>query len=216
MNLTKMLNDYNSKIVQESYSNINKNSSSGGGEHRIKPTKTPNNNHLKEMLNSLGNWDKWATNACKLVTFDAWYRNPSIAMLSRTYEEANPTGETIDNIRLMVKRSVKFFHERGSVISMGFDFAPSGYTATVHSGDGDFLVADTLWDMKVHRNRLRSKTALQVLMYWIMGQHSGQEIFKNITKIGLYNPRQNVAYKLDVSKIPAEVIREVEGKVICY
>ncbi len=53
-------------------------------------------------------------------------------------------------------------------------------------------------------------------MYWIMGQHSGQEIFKTITKIGLYNPRQNVAYTLDVAKIPAEVIREVEEKVICY
>ena len=170
----------------------------------------------KEMLYSLGDWDKWATNACKLVTFDAWYRNPFSAMMSRTYKEANPTGTTIENIRLMVKRSVKFFHERGSVISMGFDFAPSGYTATVHSGDGDFLTADTLWDMKVRRDRLKSKDALQVLMYWIMGQHSGQEIFKGITKIGLYNPRQNIAYTLDVAKIQPEVIREVEEKVICY
>lgn len=170
----------------------------------------------KEMLNAPGDWDKWCTNACKLVTFDAWYRHPSSAMKSRTYKEANPDGATIENIRLMVKRSVKFFHERGPVISTGFDFSPSGYTATVHSGDGDFLTEDTLWDMKVRRDRLRSEAALQILMYWVMGQHSGQEIFKGIKKIGLYNPRQNVAYTLDVAKIPASVIREVEEKVICY
>lgn len=170
----------------------------------------------KEMLVALGDWEKWVTNACKLVTFDVWYRNPFGAMMSRTYEEANPTGAVIENIRLMVKRSVKFFHERGPVISTGFDFAPSGYTETVHSGDGDFLTADTLWDMKVRRSNLKSEVAMQVLMYWIMGQHSGQEIFKGITKLGLYNPRQNVAYTLEVAKIPAEIIREVEEKVICY
>ena len=30
----------------------------------------------------------------------------------------------------------------------------------------------------------QSKDTLQILMYWIMGQHSGQKCFKNIDKIG--------------------------------
>ena len=168
---------------------------------------------LTEALNKP---DKLITNACKLVTFDVWYRNPLSAVHSRTYEEVNPDGAAIENIRNMVKRSVRFFKEREPVISAGFDFAPSGYTKTVHSGDGDFLTADTLWDMKVRRSRLKSDSALQVLMYWIMGQHSGEEIFRDITKIGIYNPRQNVAYILDTEKISPEVIREIEDEVICY
>ena len=157
------------------------------------------------------------TNACKLVTFDAWYRNP-LQAVPNAYKTVNPDKATIENIHIMLKRSVSFFRERGGIVQSGFDFAPYGYTSTVSNGDGDFLTADTLWDMKVYRasTKITKKQTLQVLMYWIMGQHSGQEVFKSITKIGLYNPRMNAAYILDVSKIPQDIIREVEDKVICY
>ncbi len=53
-------------------------------------------------------------------------------------------------------------------------------------------------------------------MYWIMGQHSGQEIFKNIRKVGIFNPRLNIVYLLDISSISKEIITEVERDVICY
>ena len=93
---------------------------------------------------------------------------------------------------------------------------PDGYTETVSSGDGDFLTADTLWDMKVLRSRPTTANALQVLVYWVMGQHSGQKIFKPLTKIGIFNPRTNTAYILDMSKVKDETIRTVEDEIICY
>lgn len=72
--------------------------------------------------------------------------------------------------------------------------------ATVDKGDGDFLTDDTLWDFKVSRAKPTNKHTLQLLMYWIMGQHSGQYIFKDITKLGIYNPRFNAAYLIEVKK----------------
>ena len=53
-------------------------------------------------------------------------------------------------------------------------------------------------------------------MYWIMGQHSGQEIYKNIEKIGIFNPRLNFVYTLEIADISSETIEEIEKNVICY
>lgn len=53
-------------------------------------------------------------------------------------------------------------------------------------------------------------------MYWIMGQHSGQQIFREIKYIGIFNPRLNRVYKLSLNSIPNEVIRRIEEEVICY
>jgi len=86
----------------------------------------------------------------------------------------------------------------------------------VDSGDGDFLTEDTMWDFKVSKSRLTNKNTLQLLMYWIMGQHSGRNEYKSVTKIGVFNPRSNKAYILAISKVPAEVIEEIEDVVICY
>ena len=160
--------------------------------------------------------DETLTAILKLATFDVWYRNPQAAIRAESYDAINPDKATLQNLLTFGKRSKAFFEKYGPVTATEFTFEPSGYTETVDAGDGDYLTADTLWDMKLYRRRLTSKHTLQVLMYWIMGQHSGQKIFKGITNIGLYNPRQNVAYTLEVAKIPLEVIREVEGKVICY
>ena len=163
-----------------------------------------------------GGDDDTLTAILKLATFDLWYRNTQAAIRAETYEAVNPDKATLQNLLTFGKRSKAFFEKYGPITATEFTFEPSGYTETVEAGDGDYLTADTLWDMKLYRGKLTSKHTLQVLMYWIMGQHSGQEIFKGITKIGLYNPRQNVAYTLEVAKIPPEVIREVEEKVICY
>ena len=91
-----------------------------------------------------------------------------------------------------------------------------GYTSTVNSGDGDFITEDTLWDFKVIKTKPTNKHTLQLLMYWIMGMHSGQEIYKNIKRLGIFNPRLNKAYTLDVSKISEDIISTVEREVICY
>lgn len=173
--------------------------------------------------------------ACKLVSFDSWYRNPISALLGTDYSCIDPNSSTIENIKTFVKRSITFFEEYGPVISDGFNFKPEkldpsafekmnetgtgsygGYTPTVSAGDGDFLTNDTLWDFKVSKSKPTSKHTLQLLMYWIMGQHSGQKIFKGITRLGIFNPRLNIVYLYDVKDIPDEVIEAVEKDVICY
>lgn len=49
-----------------------------------------------------------------------------------------------------------------------------------------------------------------------MGLHSEQGEFKSIKYLGIYNPRMNFVYQLDVNDISNEVILEVEEKVIGY
>lgn len=179
--------------------------------------------------------EKSVINACKLVTFDVWFRNPNGAKMAKGYTETNPDEDTVENIQTLVDRSATFFEKYGPITKDGFTFEPSkpnskayekmirsgkgtygGYTATVDSGDGDFLSKDTLWDFKVSKSKPTSKNTLQLLMYWIMGQHSGQEVFKDITKLGIFNPRLNAAFLLDMSKVSAETIKTVEEEVICY
>lgn len=155
-------------------------------------------------------------NACKMVTYDVWYRNPMGAMLAKGVEETNPDLETIENIKIMVARSVKFWKEFGPIIQDGFTFEPNGYTDTVNTGDGDYLTVDTLWDFKVSKSKPTNKHTLQLLMYWIMGQHSGQKVYKNITRLGIFNPRLNFVYTLDLAEIAPEIIEEIERDVICY
>lgn len=155
-------------------------------------------------------------NACKIVTYDVWYRNPKGAILAKGVEETNPDLETIQNIKIMVERSVKFWEEFGPIIQDGFTFEPNGYTDTVDTGDGDYLTVDTLWDFKVSKSKPTNKHTLQLLMYWIMGQHSGQKVYKNITRLGIFNPRLNFVYTLDLVDIAPEIIEEIERDVICY
>ena len=136
--------------------------------------------------------------------------------MSKTEEEINPSIETIENIRIMVKRSMTFWEKYGEITVSGFTFEPTGYTETVNSGDGDYLTKDTLWDFKVSKSNLTSKNTLQLLMYWIMGKHSGKPEFKNINKLGVFNPRLNIVYLLETSEISKEIIKKVEDDVICY
>lgn len=188
---------------------------------------------LLDGINDLD--DNTVINACKLVSFDIWKRNPLVAPMQKTYRDINPDQATIDNIQRMVQRGVVFFEEFGPVTCEGFTFEPpegtqeqyekmlktgkgtfGGYTPTVASGDGDFLTEYTLWDFKVSKNKPTSRDTLQLLMYWIMGQHSGQECFQSIISVGLYNPRLNVIHVLDLRSVPEETIHAIETEVIGY
>ena len=154
--------------------------------------------------------------ACKMVTFDVWFRNPMGALSAKTASDTNPDRDTINNIKIMVERSIAFWKEYGPITKDGFTFENKGYTKTVDSGDGDYLTEDTLWDFKVSKSKPTNKHTLQLLMYWIMGQHSEKTEFKDITKLGIFNPRLNTVYTLSIVDVPNEVRREVEDNVICY
>lgn len=171
---------------------------------------------IKLIYNIKGLDNKSIISACKLTTFDMWVRNPLGALKAKGVNETNPDADTIENIRIMIDRSIKFWNNNGPIIKDGFTFNPNGYTKTVDSGDGDYLTKDTLWDFKVSKSNPNSKNTLQLLMYWIMGQHSGNKIYKKIDKLGIFNPRLNKIYTLNISNISPEIIKEVEINVIGY
>lgn len=160
--------------------------------------------------------DKSITAACKACAYDVWLRNPMGAAMAKGADEIAPDKTTIENIKIMVNRSITFWEKYGPVTVNEFTFETAGYTETVDSGDGDYLTEDTMWDFKVSKSKPTNKHTLQLLMYWIMGQHSGKKEFKNIKQLGIFNPRLNKAYVLDMSSVSAEIIKEVETKVICY
>lgn len=115
----------------------------------------------------------------------------------------------------MVARSLTFFEKYGPITKDGFTFE-GGYTNVITAGDGDFLTADTLWDFKVSKNGLTSAQTLQLLIYYIMGEHSIYEDFDSIKRLGVFNPRQNCVYLKEIADVSSEVITKVSTDVIGY
>ena len=166
---------------------------------------------LKNKVTGLD--DQSIASACKLAGFDVCFRSPKSAY--KPIEDINPDESTIENIRIMVNRSVSFWNKYGPIVCIEPTFE-GGYTDTVNAGDGDFISKDTLWDFKVSKSAPTTKHSLQILTYYVMGLHSTHEHFKNISNLGFFNPRLNTAYVCPVSCISAEIITEIENNVICY
>lgn len=165
-----------------------------------------------KLLESIKELDeKSIISACKLVGYDVCSR--AGIKNYKPVEEINP--DTIENIIIMINRSLSFWKEYGPITKDGFTFE-GGYTDTICTGDGDYLTKDTLWDLKVLKSEPNSKHRLQLLVYYIMGMHSIHAEFKTIKKLGIYNPRMNKIYLIDIDTISSEVINEVSKEVIGY
>ncbi|MFR7934130.1 MAG: hypothetical protein ACLU4S_01680 [Clostridium perfringens] len=142
--------------------------------------------------------DNSIVNACKLVGYDVCCRAGIIGY--KPVQNINPDKDTIDNIRYMIKRSLKFIEIYGPIIKDGFTFE-GGYTNLVSKGDGDFLTKSTLWDFKVSTKNPTNAHTLQLLMYYLMGINSTNEkYFKDVEKLGIFNPRLNSVYLLEIKK----------------
>lgn len=151
--------------------------------------------------------------ACKLAGYDVCFR--AGMMEYKSVEEINPDIETADNIVTMIRRSLHFWKEYGPIVKDGFSFE-GGYTPVISTGDGDYLTKNTLWDFKVSKNEINSKHTLQLLVYYIMGKHSIHKEFDSIKSLGIYNPRLNKIYLLNICDIPKDVIDIVSRNVIGY
>lgn len=172
------------------------------------------NKNAKKLLDRIKGLDDESIRcACKLSGYDVCYRAGKEGY--KPVSEINPDKKTIENICIMVKRSVKFWEEYGPIIRDGFTFE-GGYTAIISAGDGDYLTKDTLWDFKVSKQELKSKYTLQILVYYLMGIHSKYDEFNSIEKLGIYNPRKNVVYLLNISDISLDIINKVSHDVIGY
>lgn len=155
--------------------------------------------------------DMSIANACKLTGYDVCCR--ASVEEYRPVQDIEPNKDTIFNIHTMINRSVEFWKEYGPLVKTGFTFE-GGYTDIVSCGDGDYLTKDTIWDFKVSKNAPNSKHTLQLLMYYIMGCHSIHIEFQSVQSIGVFNPRLNSVYSLDVSQISPAVIDEVSEIVL--
>ena len=152
--------------------------------------------------------------ACQLVGFDVVCRAGQLWY--KPVENIIPDKETILNIRIMVERSLEFFKQYGPIVKDGFIFL-GGYTDVITTGDGDFLTSDTLWDFKVSKqNKINKDQSLQLLIYYLMGIHSVYPEFQCINKLGIYNPRQNSIFTLNIADISSDIIEAVKKDVIGY
>lgn len=178
----------------------------------------------EELLNRITGLNEESIHAaCMLANYDQAARV--------NVRDVYPDTATINNIEIMVNRSMAFFDIAGEPVLTGFTFEPEGctekefltmadqcggYTSTVSSGDGDYLMNNSLWDFKVSKNEPTSKHTLQLLMYWRMGIHSGRKEYQNIETIGIFNPRLNAAYAYKTSDVLQEIINVVDKEVIGY
>ena len=170
--------------------------------------------YAKNLLKGIsGLADSSISNACKLVGYDVCARAGVIGY--KPVQNIEPDIDTISNIRIMVNRNINFIKEYGPITKDGFTFE-GGYTAIVSKGDGDFLTENTLWDFKVSKKAPTNAHTLQLLMYYLMGIHSIHEEFKTIRNLGIFNPRLNNVYLLEISKISQDIIEQVSSEVIGY
>ena len=157
--------------------------------------------------------DQSIINAVKLSGFDVCCRSSVLGYTPVSL--IRPNADTIENIRIMVQRTLNFFELYGPLVLSGFTFK-GGYTKIIASGDADYLTEDTLWDLKVLKNYINKNHIMQLLIYWRMGLRSDYETFKNVKFLGIYNPRQNKVFTYDLSKLSLEIIRIIDEEVIGY
>jgi hypothetical protein len=170
--------------------------------------------YAKKLLNDVSGLDDLSiSNACKLSGFDVCFRAGMMGY--KPVDEINPDKTTIENIRTMVERSIRFMDEYGPLTKDGFTF-PGAYTELISTGDGDFLTKDTLWDFKVSIKDPTNAHTLQLLIYYLMGKRTNLKEFQTIERLGIYNPRLNKVYVLDTKNIPHEILDEVSTVVIGY
>lgn len=170
--------------------------------------------NAEKLLSSIkGLDDQSIACACQLAGYDVCLRAGRDKF--KTVDNILPDKHTLFNIRTMVNRSIAFWKEYGPIVWAGFTFE-GGYTDVISSGDGDYLTVDTLWDFKVSKLEPKSIHTLQLLVYYLMGSHSLRSEYLGVKRLGIYNPRLNAVYTLEVENIPKEIIEEVSTEVIGY
>lgn len=151
--------------------------------------------------------------ACQLVGYDVAYRRGP--RYFTPIEKIKPSQNMVQNIIILVNRSLAFLKRNGPVVLDGFTFE-GGYNDIISRGDGDYLTADTLWDFKVSNEKPTARHTLQILIYYILGIHSIHPEFQDIKKLGIFNPERNTAYTIALEDITNETFQTVSRDVIGY
>ena len=110
-------------------------------------------------------------------------------------EEINPDEATIQNVRTMVERSLRFFEEY----------------------DAKSPIPDGLWDFDVSKTHPSIERVFLLHVYWRMGLCSPHAWwFRNVNRLGIYNPRLNEVRLINVDDIPKDVIAEIDQNMSRY
>lgn len=170
-----------------------------------------------KLLNEIKGLDRQSIfNACQLVGYDTVFRAGPVTY--RPTDSIIPDEDTIENVHIMVNRSLDFIELYGPIVLSGFTIGPDSITKFITSGDGDFLTEDTLWDFKVTKNPPKKEHSLQLLIYYLMAKRSIhiEKAFESLKYLGIYNPRLQSVYQLALSDISPKIINTVEKDVIGY
>lgn len=157
--------------------------------------------------------DLCISSAAKLACFGVAYkRGPEYFTGIR---DINPDTITIDHIRKLVHRNLTILKSYSEVIELDVDF-PKAYTGNIIDGSADYLSDDTLWDLRVLKNRFNKNHSMQLLIAWRLGMKQNHRKYSKVKYIGIISPRHNKAYRYDLSQIPQEFIDFLDYKVIGY
>lgn len=174
-----------------------------------------------DLMNTIqGLDDRSIINAVKLFRFADYDDRFGIGHLPFS-EGIEPDEATIQNVRMMVERSLRFFKPRGpewwnGKMPEGFTLARESFVP-VRIPAGDAMLPDTCWDLKASESCPTTYDVLRLIMYRFIGICSDRAwLFRDIPYLGVYNPRLNEAYRINVGDISEDMIAEVEGCVIYH
>lgn len=170
--------------------------------------------NAERLLRGVRGLDKKSVvNALRLAGYDVCYR--AGLRRYRPVSLIEPSEGDVHNVVTMVNRGIRFMNTVGPKVADGVTF-PGGYTNIVTSGDADFVTRDTLWDVTTIKQGLDKNKILQIVMYWIMGKFSVHQCLQNLDYVGVFNPRVNKSYVLDMRTVDPAVIDTIETDVLCY
>lgn len=153
--------------------------------------------------------------------YDIWDMDFQYISRLTTVQSSRPTYYTKGDIRKLVKLFTRTLQWICSIITdkvivFDFKFYPNGYTDTIQYGVGDFVCSYTLFDLKCTKSIPSNLSTLQILIYYVMGLNSGNRLYSSIKYLGLYSPITNKLWRLDVRKIPADLIKRISTEVVGY
>lgn len=179
-------------------------------------SKVSEQDNAEQLLSMIHGLDEESVIAAiKLTSFDVVVRNPVAYIKSGLSPATKFSDETITNIQIMVKRCLQLFKEFGPLIGCELVF-PGAYTKNVSSGDADYMTTDTIWDIKTTQKDVSIDDTFQLLLYYLLSQHSELDKYKSIEKIGIYNPRLNKAHVIAIDDIDSRILHYINRFIIGY
>lgn len=150
--------------------------------------------------------------AINLVSYDLVYRTGKILLHKKPLVA---DAETLNNIRILIARSLNCLNQLGRPTTIDFEVDNHLPQQQHIYGDGDYLSADYVLDMKVSSKPITSAHTLQVLLYYLLGKHEDRYIeFSMLSKLVLFNPRLNQLYTFPVAQLDPTMIVTVERSLL--